>query len=93
VNEVRVPVHPWLSQFPAEAQPLITAWFASAASQGPQTPDALLARVTRLVNNKLDWSTTTTTRELCSLTLLALTHQRAAALTYATTFLPHKERL
>jgi hypothetical protein len=25
--------------------------------------------------------------------LLALTHQRAAALTYATTFLPHKERL
>ena len=55
--------------------------------QGAQTPDALLAIVTRLVNHKLDWSTTPQTRQLCSTTLLALAHRRADALDYAQTLL------
>ena len=80
-------LHPWLSQFPAQAQPLVRAWFAYAAGQGAQTPEALLNAVERLVNNKLAWSTTTTTRELCSTTLLALRHQRAGARAYAGTLL------
>ena len=78
---------PWLSQFPPEARPLISAWFHYGAGQGAQTPDALLAVVTRLVHNKLDWSTTPATRQVCSTMLLALCHQRAGALAYAATCL------
>lgn len=80
-------VHPWLAQFDHQAQPLITAWFAAAAGQGAQHPEAVLASVTRLLTAKLDWSTTTTTREACHRVLLALLHQRAGARAYAATFL------
>lgn len=80
-------VHPWLAQFPPEAQVLVIAWFHYAMSQRPQTPDGLLAIVERLIGHKLDWSTTTTTREACHRTLLALTHQRAGARSYAATLL------
>jgi hypothetical protein len=82
---------PWLAHFPATSQPLVTAWFAHAASQRPQTPDALLTIVERVVSHKLDWSTTPATRQLCCTTLLALCHQRAGARAYAGTFLPQKE--
>jgi hypothetical protein len=84
---------PWLAQFPPEMQPLVTAWFAYAAGQGAQTPDALLAIVERMVSHKLDWSTTPETREACNRTVLALCHQRAGARGYACTFLAQKEGL
>ena len=86
------PLHPWLSQFSAQAQPLVTAWFHYAAGQDPKTPDALLTIVERLVNNKLDWSTTTTTRQVCSTMLLALCHQRTGARAYAAMLLATCER-
>ena len=78
---------PWVTQFAAEAQPLIVAWFSYAASQRPQTPEALLAIVERLISNKLDWSTPPETRQVCTLTLLALRHQRAGARSYAASVL------
>ena len=82
---------PWLAQFPEASQPLIIAWFAYAASQGAQTPEALLAIVERLVSHKLDGSTTPQTRQMCRTTLLARRYQRAAARAYACTFLPQQE--
>ena len=81
---------PWLAHFPPQAQPLVRAWFAYAAGQGPQTADALLAMVERVVSHKLDWSTTPGTRHTCETTLLALCHQRAGARAYACTFLPQQ---
>ena len=92
-TETVTTLDPWLAQFPAEAQPLIVAWFHYAATQRPPTPDALLAVVTRLVNNKLDWSTTPETRQVCSTVLLALCHQRSQARTYAASVLAQKERV
>ena len=83
----------WLSQFPPEAQPLITAWFAYAVSQRPQSPEAVLVVVARLCAHKMDWSTTPPSREACHLTLLALCHQRAGALAYAASLLAQKEGL
>jgi hypothetical protein len=80
-------VHPWLAQFPAPAQPLVQAWFAYAVSQGAQTPDGLLEIVERIVSRKMDWSTTPETRQVCSMVLLALCHQRAGARAYAATCL------
>jgi hypothetical protein len=80
-------LHPWLQQFPAEAQPLIVAWFAYAAGHRPATPEGLLQVVERLVGHKLDWSTTPVSREACTRALLALRHQRPGALAYAQTFL------
>ena len=82
----------WLAQFAPEAQPLIVAWFASAASQGPKTPEALLARVTRLVSRRLAWSVDPASREACASALLAVAHQRPGALTYAATLLAAPER-
>ena len=86
-----VTLDPWLAQFPTQAQPLVIAWFAYAASQRPQTPDGLLAIVERVVSRKLDWSPTPETRQVCRTTLLALCHQRAGAWGYAGTFLAQKE--
>jgi hypothetical protein len=92
-QETPARLDPWLSHFPALAQPLVTAWFAYAASQGAQTPDALLTIVERVVSHKLDWSTTLQTRHTCQMTLLALCHQRAGARAYAATLLPPQARV
>ena len=86
-TEILTTLDPWLSQFPAPAQPLVLAWFGYAASQRPQTPDGLLTIVERLVSRKLEWSIEPSTRQVCSRVLLALCHQRSAALAYATTLL------
>jgi hypothetical protein len=83
----------WLSQFQAEVQPLIVAWFAYGASQRPQTPDGLLKVVERVCRRKMEWSIEPRTRELCSALLLALCHQRAGAWAYAATLLAPQEGL
>jgi hypothetical protein len=74
---------PWLAHFPEASRVLVAAWFAYAAGQGAQTPEELLAVVTRLVSAKLDWSVVPETRQTCSTTLLALVHRRREALDYA----------
>jgi hypothetical protein len=86
-----LPLDPWLRQFSPQAQPLVTAWFGYAVTQGAQSPEGVLEIVARVCGRKLEWSTTPATRELCSTLLLALCHQRAKARAYAASLLQQQE--
>jgi hypothetical protein len=82
----------WLAQFPPQAQPLIAAWFRLALRQHPASPEALLACVETIIGTKYDWVTRWGSRQACTLTLLALKHQRPLALAYAATLLTPEPR-
>jgi hypothetical protein len=84
-------VHPWLAQFPIAGRHYITAWFSYSVSQGAKTPEAVLQIVERVCSRKLVWSMSRSTEALCQGVLLALTHQRPGALSYAATLLPAPE--
>jgi hypothetical protein len=81
------PLHAFVAQFPATSQHLVRAWFAAAAAQHPASPEALLSTVERVIGHKFDWATGWGSRQACSVCLLALRHQREAALAYAQTLL------
>jgi hypothetical protein len=85
--DAAVQVHPWLKPFPAHQRPLVAAWFGYAVSQGARQPGAVVALVSRLVADKLAWSVSSTSTELCETTLASLAHRRTEALQYAQTLL------
>jgi hypothetical protein len=84
-------VHPWLAGFAPQDRPMISAWFSYAVSQGARRPEVVVDTVARVVAAKLEWSVSTTSIALCRLTLVALTHRRPEALSYAQTLLERQE--
>lgn len=73
----------WLSHYPVRHHAMIHGWFAHAVRQGAGTPSEVLHKVTVLLGQKLAWSVTPSSRNLCANVLEGLRCNRPGALAFA----------
>jgi hypothetical protein len=80
---MRAAADAWLARFPPATRPSVEHWFRYAARNGSRTPAEVVAQVTAVVGQKLQWSVETSSRERCHATLAARRCDVGGALAYA----------
>jgi hypothetical protein len=68
----------WMNHFQVKHHPMLTAWFRHVIHrQGASDPETVLRKMTILLGQKAQWSTTPSTRELVEQALVGIRCQGA----------------